>query len=172
MAKYIAFLRGINVGNIRIKMADLKTVFEALGYQDVATYQQTGNVVFSTDQALETIKPDLEKTLSATFHYEAFVLLYAFGDLADLLAQYPFERDEMHHAYLVFLGNEAVLEELKTLAATLDEADNHIAFGKKVLYWKVPVGQSTDTLFAKILGKAKYKGSTTTRNMNTLEKMV
>jgi uncharacterized protein (DUF1697 family) len=45
MTKYIAFLRGINVGNIRIKMADLKAMFEGLGFQEVKTYLQTGNVV-------------------------------------------------------------------------------------------------------------------------------
>ena len=47
MKKQIALLRGINVGNIRIKMPDLKLTFETLNFQQVRTYLQTGNVVLS-----------------------------------------------------------------------------------------------------------------------------
>ncbi|WP_394993096.1 DUF1697 domain-containing protein [Emticicia sp.] len=55
MKKYIAFLRGINVGNIRIKMPDLKTAFEKMGFQNVATYLQTGNVVFDSEKSITEI---------------------------------------------------------------------------------------------------------------------
>ncbi len=92
MKKQIAFLRGINVGNIRIKMPDLKLAFETLGFQQVKTYLQTGNVVFESDNTLEEVKPILEKTLSETFNYEAFVQLYDFDFLSNILDKYPFEK--------------------------------------------------------------------------------
>lgn len=172
MTKYIAFLRGINVGNIRIKMTDLKTMFEGLGFQAVKTYLQTGNVVFESPKAYGELKPMLEKALSDTFHYQAYVLLYLFDDLADIIAQYPMARDESHHAYVIFIDKPAVFEELRDIAATLGEESANIMAGKNLLYWKVPIGQSTDTSFSKASAKAKYKSSVTVRNLNTLEKMV
>ena len=169
MTKYIAFLRGINVGKIRIKMPDLKSAFEQMGCQEVKTFLQTGNVVFLSEKNIPDLKFMLEKGLSETFAYEAYVLLYEFGELSGIMAHYPFERDEQHHAYVIFIDKTAVFEELKNLAADIGESA--VEPGDQVLYWKVPAGQSTDTPFAKIVAKAKYKSSVTIRNLNTLEKM-
>ena len=169
MKKQIAFLRGINVGNIRIKMSDLKLAFETLGFQQVKTYLQTGNVVFESGKTLEIIKPLLEKTLSETFHYKAFVQLYDFNFLEEIIAHYPHEKDENHHAYIIFIDNEVIFEELKSIAGNSDEP---IISGNQVIYWKVVKGKSLETPFSKILAKAKYKQNTTVRNINTLEKMI
>ncbi len=171
MKKYIAFLRGINVGNIRIKMTDLKLALEQLGLGQVKTYLQTGNVVFEADQTLQDLKPLIEKKLSFTFDYEAFVLLYEFDALVGIIVQYPMERVESHHAYVLFIESEVIFEELKALAQGLTE-EEQIAFGKGVFYWKVAKGETTETAFAKIIAKAKYKSTTTMRNINTLEKMI
>ncbi|MER0441658.1 DUF1697 domain-containing protein [Emticicia sp. W12TSBA100-4] len=169
MKKYIAFLRGINVGNIRIKMHDLKNAFQEMGFQNAETYLQTGNVVFESEKNISEIKVIIEKGLTETFHYQAFVLLYDFDVLAEIVANYPFEKDEANHAYVVFVESEAVFEELATISESLEE---EIAKGNTLLYWKVPKGKSLDTPFAKITAKAKYKSTTTIRNINTLEKML
>jgi uncharacterized protein (DUF1697 family) len=169
MKKQIAFLRGINVGNIRIKMPDLKLAFENVGFQQVKTYLQTGNVVFESDKSLEEMKPILEKSLSETFNYEAFVLLYDFDDLSNIIDNYPFEREESYHAYIIFIDNESIFEDLKMIAESTNEP---IESGNQVIYWKVTKGESLDTPFSKILAKPKYKKNTTVRNINTLEKMI
>ena len=173
MKKYIAFLRGVNVGNIRIKMSDLKTTFERLDCQDVTTYLQTGNVVFTSDKTLTDLKPVLEVGLRQTFDYQAFVLLYNFDLLADIVAKYPFERLETHHAYVLFVENATTFNDLKTLAESVGDESTRIKLGDNhVIYWQVERGESLTTPFAKIMAKAKYKSSTTVRNVNTLEKMV
>lgn len=169
MKKYIAFLRGINVGNIRVKMPDLKNAFHEMGFKNAVTFLQTGNVVFESDKNISEIKVVLEKGLTETFHYQAFVLLYDFSVLEEVVAKYPFEKDESNHAYVIFVEGEVVFEELATIAETVDE---EIAKGNTVLYWKVPKGESLNTPFSKISAKAKYKSSTTVRNINTLEKML
>jgi uncharacterized protein (DUF1697 family) len=169
MKKQIAFLRGINVGNIRIKMPDLKLTFETLSFQQVKTYLQTGNVVFESNMTLKEVKPILEKALSETFNYEAFVLLYEFDVLSNIIDKYPFEKQESHHAYIIFIDNEVIFEELKILAGNSEEP---IESGNQVIYWKVVKGESLDTPFSKILAKIKYKKNTTVRNINTLEKMI
>lgn len=172
MKKYAAFLRGINVGNIRIKMPDLKAMFESLGFTGVKTYLQSGNVVFEANRSLSELKPLLEKTLSETFKYEAYVLLYEFNTLAGFIAGYPFSRDEAHHAYCIFVDGDTAFKELQELSKTTGEQADRIAFGNGVIYWKVIIGETLQTPFAKIIAKAKFKSTTTNRNVNTLEKMV
>ncbi len=172
MTKYIAFLRGINVGKIRIKMADLKAAFEKMDCKNVTTYLQTGNVVFDSGKSISELKTILEKGLSETFKYEAYVLLYDFNVLSSIIAKYPMERMDTHHAYVVFIDKPTIFEELKSLAAGLGKESDFIKIGDQILYWKVPIGQSLDTPFSKALAKAKYKSSVTVRNINTLEKMV
>ena len=171
MTKYTAFLRGINVGKIRIKMTDLKAVFEKMGCQEVKTFLQTGNVVFHSDENIQNLKTLLEKGLSETFNYEAYVLLYQYEKLESIISKYPMQREEGYHAYVVFVENDAVLEELKTAASELVEESNLIKFGDGVIYTKIKKGHSLDTPFSKILAKSKYKSTTTVRNLNTLEKM-
>jgi uncharacterized protein (DUF1697 family) len=167
--RYVALLRGINVGGVRIKMPDLKTAFERAGCSDVKTYLQSGNVVFGHGAPLAEVKTLLEKTLTATFEYEAYVLLYEYSSLAGVIAGYPFDRDETHHAYAVFVDNAAAFDELSAQAAVFDEP---IRAGGQLFYWKCVKGQSLETPFSKLLAKAKYKPCTTTRNLNTLELIV
>jgi uncharacterized protein (DUF1697 family) len=169
MKKYAAFLRGINVGNIRIKMADLTLAFESLGFKGVKTFLQSGNVVFEAKESLAEIKVLLEQKLTETFHYQAFVLLYDFDDLAKIIATNQIERGEKHHVYIIFIETEGTFEELKTIAKTSEETTQE---GDGVLYWKVTKGETLETPFSKTLAKAKYKSTTTVRNINTLEKMV
>src|SRR5437867_4852805 len=74
MARYVALLRGINVGgNNVIRMADLRACLEADGFDDVRTYIQSGNVVFTATGSPGTLTARLERTLSAGFGYEATV---------------------------------------------------------------------------------------------------
>ena len=166
--KYIAFLRGINVGNIRIKMSDLQIAFEDLGYTQVKTFLQTGNVVFESENEIAIIKENLEEKLTQTFHYEAFVLMYCYADLEKIIVAYPFEKEENCHDYVLFVEKENTLRELQDLSQNLSE---NIKIGEGVVYWKVAKGNTLDAPFSKIIAKAKYKSTTTMRNINTLEKM-
>lgn len=62
MKRYVAFLRGINVGGVKVKMAGLKACFEDMGFQDVSTVLQTGNVLFSAPKSdLSHLKNSLNK---------------------------------------------------------------------------------------------------------------
>ena len=150
-------------------MPDLKDAFEKMGFKEIKTYLQTGNVVFDSDKNILEIKTILEKGLSETFHYHAFVLLYEFDSLAAIIEKYPFEKTESHHAYIFFVEGDAIFEELLSISQGMVE---EIAKGNTVLYWKVKKGESLNTPFSKITAKAKYKNTTTVRNINTLEKML
>ena len=171
MQKYIAFLRGINVGKIRIKMADLRAAFEKMGCQEVKTFLQSGNIVFNSEKKITELKSILEKGLTETFNYEAYVLLYKYETLADFIANYPMEKEEGWHNYVVFVEDDSTFEELKKIAEEAGEEKARIKMGDGVIYWKVKKGNSLSTPFSKFLAKKKYKSMTTVRNMNTLGKV-
>src|SRR5665213_1002720 len=105
MTKYVAFLRGINVGGRIIKMAELKTCFESLGFKSVVTLLQTGNVVFDTSAKLSDLKMIIENALANKFHYPIKVQVYSFDRLKDIVAHNPFTSDNNHHSYVLFFEN-------------------------------------------------------------------
>jgi uncharacterized protein (DUF1697 family) len=164
---YALFLRGVNVGGIKVPMAELRACLEGLGLEDVRTYVQTGNVTFRAKRASA---PAIEKALSARFGYDAHVLLLPRSALAGLVSAYPFAAREDHHRYAVLCASQAVVDELVAAAAPSDL--EQIAAGDGVVYWSCPKGSTLKTPFADVLAKKKYKPTTTNRNLNTLEKML
>src|SRR5688572_14340509 len=91
MTRYVALLRGINVGGKNIiKMTELKACFEAQGLRDVATYIQSGNVLFSAPaRGADALCRRVETTLAKTFAYRASVLLRSREELAAIVQRAP-----------------------------------------------------------------------------------
>ena len=89
--RHVALLRGINVGGKNIiKMVDLRASFETLGFIEVETYIQSGNVVFSSKPASKTkLSKLIEKALTAAFGYASSVVLVSAKDLQLVVAQAP-----------------------------------------------------------------------------------
>src|SRR5688572_22043475 len=87
--RYVALLRGINVGgNNLIKMIELRSSFASMGFGDVATYIQSGNVVFSSKQTNKTkLTALIEKALSEAFSYESKVVVISRSDMEQVVAQ-------------------------------------------------------------------------------------
>ncbi|MEO8541831.1 MAG: DUF1697 domain-containing protein, partial [bacterium] len=88
-----AFLRAINVGtHNRIKMADLKDVCQAAGFENVSTYLQTGNLLFESDLSPEEVATKMEAALTARGLRNADVIVRSQAELAALLKSDPFEK--------------------------------------------------------------------------------
>lgn len=170
MTDYVALLRGVNVGGVTIKMADLADLVRGLGYANVKTVLASGNVLFTSTDAASAAKSTLEAALRERFGYEAWVHVLTVDAVAKLVAAYPFPRSAERHAYVVFVLKPEVRAEL--LAVELDPADEQAEAGKGVIYWSVPKGSTLDSALGKAQSKASYKPWLTTRNLNTLEKLV
>jgi uncharacterized protein (DUF1697 family) len=170
--KYVMFLRGVNVGGIKVPMGELKDCLNYLGLNEVKTFLQTGNVTFHSDKPARELKQIVEEKLRSHFKYTAIVFLYPAGILKDLIEQYPFKPSENRHRYAIFCENEAVIDKLISHRSELDASIEDIAKGNNVVYWTVPQGSTLKTTFSKIISKPAYKSSTTNRNLNTLEKMI
>jgi len=152
-------------------MTDLKTCFEDLGFDDVRTFLQTGNVTFSAAQSGKTLIPQIEAALSERFHYTAYVQIYPLKMLQQIIADYPFAADEQYHRYVAFVADAAVIAQISNEAAQCEWVDEEIKAAPTVIYWRVPKGKTIDSTFGKISAKPAYKKSLTTRNLNTLQKM-
>lgn len=171
MAKWIALLRGVNVNGITIRSADLADLFRGLGFADVRTVLASGNVVFGTDADASTLKTTIQQALRDRFGYDAWIVLVRHEDLAAVIEGFPFDRADDRHDYVVFGSDDDALDALLTDLA-VDATVEQVARGDGVVYWSCPKGSSTDTVFAKRAGAARFKRSTTTRNTNTLRKLL
>ena len=90
MRQYIAFLRGIN-GGLTLKMADLRKLFERLGFTNVRTVLATGNVIFDVSQSNRLdIASQIERAIASAYGYETVAILYTKNELSDLLEADPF----------------------------------------------------------------------------------
>jgi len=93
MKKYIALLRAINVGGHRkIKMADLRKMFSSMGFENVITYIQSGNVIFdAADTDLDTLAQSIEQQIKSTFGYDVSVIIRSIHQLEELIRLNPFK---------------------------------------------------------------------------------
>lgn len=170
MTRFVGLLRGVNVGGVTMRMADLAEVVRGLGYDDVRTVLASGNVLFTADDDAATAKERLEGALRERFGYEAWVHVLTQEAIRAIAEAYPFPRDESRHAYVVFTVNPATREEL--LAVEVDPAVEQVAEGDGVLYWSTPKGSTLDSAMGKAQGSGRHKQWLTTRNLNTLEKLL
>jgi uncharacterized protein (DUF1697 family) len=176
MTSYAVFLRGINVGGINIKMADLKEALKASPFTGVKTLLASGNVVLASDLASGAVKKEFEAALRQSFGYDAWVVVLTSSRVAELVAacRYPAD-DKTTHTYLTLTSDTAALDELVAAAEALGGGEGvgveQERLGPEALAWLAPAGGTLDSPFSKLTAKPKYKVSTTTRNLRTMVKV-
>jgi uncharacterized protein (DUF1697 family) len=167
----VVLLRGVNVGGVNVKMAELAALVRSRGYEDVKTVLASGNVVLESPDAASGIKQTLQSALRERFGYEAWVQVLTTASLEGIVAGYPFQRGrEGWHDYVMFTEKPETRDAL--LAVELDPALEKSAGGAGVVYWTVERGSTLSSALGKTMGAAKFKPWLTTRNVNTLEKLV
>jgi uncharacterized protein (DUF1697 family) len=173
MPRFIAFLRAINVGGHVVTMAELRALFEALGFKGVETFIASGNVIFesrSTDSgAMERrIADHLLKVLG--YGVETFVRTDA---EVSAIAQYkPFKESQVQSAgafCVGFLAEPLTAEGRKSLMALKTDIDDFHVNGREV-YWLCRKRQSEST-FSNVRFEKLTKARVTFRGVNTVAKL-
>lgn len=169
---HVALLRGINVGKAkRIAMADLKNLVGALGYHDVRTILNSGNVVYAADRGTARQSASrIEKTLISKVGIASKVTGLTAAELNGIIESNPLpEAVETPSRFLVAItGHPAVLSDLAPLASG-DWKTERLALGKSAAYMWSPAGLAESELVeavARILGD-----KATTRNWATLNRI-
>jgi uncharacterized protein (DUF1697 family) len=172
VTRYAAFLRGVNVGGVNMKMAEVAQAFEGAGFTNVKTILASGNVLLDSRSGVDAVRKKAEKALRDAFGYDAWVLAYDLDTVRNISEKFPFEREvDGHHSYVTFVTDAEVLDELAKLGRDAGD-DEKIKRGEGVIYWQVPNKGTLDTTIGKTMGKKRYKASTTTRNLRTIEKVL
>jgi len=172
MTNYAAFLRGVNVGGVNLKMAEVAAALTDSGFAEVRTILATGNVLLTSSAGAAAVRKKAEAALRERFGYDAWVLVYDMDTVRAVVDAYPFEREvDGYQSYVTFVADPAVLDELAALGKDAGP-EERISRGDGVIYWQVPKGATLDSTIGKTMGKPRYKSSTTTRNLRTLDKVL
>ncbi len=174
MARQIALLRGLNVGGHRkVPMAELRDLMVRLGHQDVRTYVQSGNAVFTgpDDPRAETAR-QLETELEAAFGFAVSVMVRSRDEIADVIDANPLRSvatDPARHLVL-FLDEPVDRDRLAGLSPADYEPEAFHVRGREVFLW-APEGVSNSRL-AKDLSEKRLGATATARNWRTVEKLL
>lgn len=173
MPNYIALLRSVNVaGHGRLAMADLRQSFIALGYSDVSTYIQTGNVLFrSPSKSASSVAAKIEHQLEQDFGSAPAVILRTVPELSLVLASSPFPAqgaDPSRH-HVTFLAEEPSRAKLSAFVAPANGRDELTIIGREV-YVHTPDGYGNSKLSGAMLER-RLGVLSTTRNWNTVTKL-
>jgi uncharacterized protein (DUF1697 family) len=172
---YVALLRGINVGGKNlIRMPALKTCFEAQGLRDVATYIQSGNVLFTADRSDPLVLTRrLEEALSKTFAYRSRVVVRSVPQMKAIVEGAPKGFGGRPAAYrydVIFLKEPLTADEALTSMPANPGVDRVIA-GDGVVYWSRLISKAAQSHMNRLVTKPAYQHMTI-RNWNTTGKLL
>ena len=170
MTGWVALLRGVNVGGgNRLPMADLRASFESLGYADVATYIQSGNVVFRTDESEDTIVRRLRGVLDDRHGLAVPVVVRSGDELEGIVERHPFAGDRIEPKLL----HVAFLDRAPD-HTDVPEADRWLpdrwALDGRELYLAYPGGSARSKMTIEQFERP-WGVSATARNLNTVAKL-
>jgi uncharacterized protein (DUF1697 family) len=171
MTIYIALLRGINVGgHNKIKMADLKSLLEAMGLQKVKTYIQSGNVLFESQEEAKQLSRRIEDEINKKFGLTVPVVLRTAEEYERIIRNCPFATDDLKEGesvQIAFLAKEPSQEGINQLNSFKTDPDEFSINGKDVyLFFRQSI---RDSKLAAQLPKLGVPA--TVRNWNTVIKL-
>jgi len=165
-------LRGINVGGQkRVGMNALKELYESLGFSNVQTYLQSGNVVFedgSTNLSLLIIK--IEKEIKKSFGFDVLVLLRTKNELQKLVESSPFKKKDESKLHVTFLSDKPSKIPISQLNEARSGEEEFLISGRQI-YLFCPNGYGRTKLSNNFFEK-KLEVSATTRNWNTVNALL
>lgn len=170
----IALLRGINVsGKNMIKMAELKNTFEALGFENVTTYINSGNIAFDSKAVSESkLIETIEKAIEKDFGFMPQTMVRQRSDISRIIAANPFDGQFESHKemHVLFMKHEMADDVQDQLLAAQTEDERFAVIGREI-YCHLKLGVA-DSLLGKGFIEKKLKTATTGRNWRTVNKLV
>lgn len=173
MVLYTAFLRGINVGGHVVRKEQLQEAFESLGFQNVVTYKQSGNVIFEAAFAdTDKIKARIEEKLRSVLSYDVAVFIRTVPHLKNIIEIDPFRGKEWEDAsFLVTMLPSAVPKFPLDLPLIIPKSSAEIVSAEGAEVFSVTHGGGEGALPNPFL-ESKLKVKATTRNMNIIREIV
>ena len=170
---FVALLRGVNVGgNNMISMSALKKSFEALGFTDVVTYINSGNIIFKSKEAdARKLESKIEKMLLKEYQLDSRVVLRSLSEMERIVKSLPknWTTDRDWRYNVIFLrhtiDSKDILSELE-LKKDIEE----VVYCPGALFWSAQISELTRTNMLKLSSRKMYLDMTI-RNQNTTRKL-
>jgi uncharacterized protein (DUF1697 family) len=165
----VLMLRGINLGpNRRVAMPELRAMLTDAGYQDVATYVQSGNIVLRTKEKPADLESSVAELISTHFGFDVPVIGRSAQELAAVLAHDPIPgaADDPKHYQVTFLATEPPPDIVATLGERASDSERVVAHGRELYSWH-PDGIARSKLATSLTAKA-LGASATARNWATV----
>ncbi|SBT52540.1 DUF1697 domain-containing protein [Micromonospora auratinigra] len=170
MARYAALLRGVNVGGTRLAMADLRRLVTELGHEDVTTYLQSGNVVFSSPPTKDsTLAEGIAEKLADEVGLRVPVLVRSGGELAAVADASPYagRQDDPTRVLVAFLSAAPTAARVKELTVPAGEHVEYEVTGREV-HLHFPDGGYGRTKFTNAYLEKRLGVVATTRNWKSV----
>lgn len=172
--RYIAFLRGINVGGHRVSMTQLRELFESLAFTDVETFIASGNVIFTAGATKPaTLEDRIAAQLAASLGYAVPTMLRTVGELAAINAHAPFAPEDVenpkhrvHVGFLRYTPPPSLANDMLARATAMDA----FALHGRELYWLCR-GPTMESLVSWPKVEQAIGIDITMRNLNTVRKL-
>lgn len=172
--KYVTFLRGINVGGKNmIKMEALREMVGSLGFTDVKSYINSGNIIFETDEMDDNeLSAKITEAITETFSFNIKVMTRKISEIESLVKNNPFagqfENDKDLH---VFFLDEDLSEEKRDILFAQANENEMFAFQPRTIFCLLRIS-ILDSIVGKGFIDKKLKVSATARNWRTVNKIL
>lgn len=174
MHRYVAFLRGINLGKRRVKMDELRKLFVAQKFADVSTFIASGNVLFSSRNAdARKLEAQIEAALEAGLGYPVDTFVRTRAEVGAVAALRVFAEEEDHPAHTTYVGFFRVAlpaAQARGLLACATDVDALHVEGREY-YWLCRIKSNESTVWTSPQMRALKLPTATMRNLTTIRKL-
>ena len=169
---YVALLRGINVGgNAKVEMKKLKHIFERLGYSNISTYINSGNVIFDTDQSRDSIVSHIESALHKELGLSIRIVIRNKKQVEEIAESVPknWTNDASQRTDVLFLWDEVNSPKVLT-EILINPSVDILMYKDGAVIWHLDRAHYSKSKMHKLIGTRVYK-QMTGRNINTVRKL-
>lgn len=172
--KYVLLLRGINVGGKnKVAMSDLKDMISKLGYENVITYINSGNIIFDANDNKEIVRVKISHMLE-TFPFSINKVILTQEEYLEEISNLPeWWSEELFRRDVLFYSDKVDYSVMKERIKMMPLNDEMVHFGKRAVFWgKCNEKNYLSTSYHKLLMKESFYKSITIRNARTFEKII
>ena len=172
--KYVLLLRGINVGGKnKVAMSDLKDMISKLGYENIITYINSGNIIFDANDNKEIVRVKISYMLE-TFPFSINKVILTQEEYLDEISNLPeWWSEELFRRDVLFYSDKVDYSVMKERIKMMPLNDEMVHFGKRAVFWgKCNEKNYLSTSYHKLLMKESFYKSITIRNARTFEKII
>jgi uncharacterized protein (DUF1697 family) len=171
MGRYVAFLRAVNVGKRRVDMATARKTLESLGYTDVASFVNSGNLLFTADGQPAKLEKAIRAALEKEFGFEVTTFVRTAAQVHALATEKPFGKLKPGHTHFVLLPlTRLTAAERRAVEAMSNERDEVVVRGRDV-HWLIRDKSTETSLGPREWKQALPDNPTSARNVTMIERL-